>query len=227
MRTIIYKSVIVITVFLLLYTKLQAQLINWGNDLKQSRHLLHFNTGTEYGFTVGMGYHHLIPIKRFPLWVGGEISVPLGNLLADDFKIGIGAKVRIATLNHFKISASIQGISRRYHNELVTLYNFGSVFVGTIGFYQKKWFLGVEGGFDKAIVTNFKHSEWYKKNIYDKVQDGWYQPATGGNFYYVLQGGVSSKKFDFTLKAGKFIQQDFTFHPLLPVYGQVGINYRF
>ena len=59
------------------------------------------------------------------------------------------------------------------------------------------------------------------------MQDGWYEPATGGDFYYGLQGGFSMKKADITLKSGKILQQDFKSQPLLPFYGQLGLNFKF
>jgi len=221
------KSIIIIAAFSFFQNKIFAQVINWEHISKQNKHLLHVNVGAEYGVTAGLGYHHLIPIKKFPLWIGGELSLPAGNELTDDFKVRLGAQIRIAAFNHFQFSARVQGISRRYQNQSVTLFNFGSDFAGTLGYYKKHWFGSVEVGFDKAIVTHFKHSDWYKENIYDKVQDGWYEPATGGNFYYGLQGGYSMKKIDITLKAGKLLQQDFNSQPLLPFYGQLGANFRF
>lgn len=227
MKTITLKSII-ITAFVFFQTKVYAQVINWKNVSKQNMHLLHVNVGAEYGAIAGVGYHHLIPVKRFPLWIGGEFSVPFGNQsAADDFKMRFGAKIRISAFNHFQFSARIQGVARRYHNHSVTLFNFGSDFAGALGYYRKNWFLCVESGFDKAIVTNFKHSEWYKRNIYDNVQDGWYEPTTGGDFYYGLQGGFSMKKADITLKSGKILQQDFKSQPLLPFYGQLGLNFKF
>lgn len=228
MKKITIKSIIIIVAFSFFKNEVYAQVINWENISKKNMHLLHVDVGAEYGVIVGVGYHHLIPVKRFPLWIGGEFSVPFGNQLADDdFKMRLGAQIKIVAINHFQFSARVQGIARRYHNQSVRLFNFGSDLAGTIGYYRKKWFMSVESGFDKAIVTNFKHSDWYKNNIYDNVQDGWYEPATGGNFYYGLQGGFSMKKVDITLKAGKVLQQDFKSQPLLPFYGQVGINFRF
>lgn len=223
------SSVLIITIACITFiqTKTGAQVINWENVSKQTRHLLHVNTGAEYGITAGLGYHHRLPIKSIPLWIGGECSVPSGNQLTDDFKVRLGTQIRIVAFGHLHLSARVQGISRRYHNQSVRLFNFGSDLSGTIGYYRKKWFLGAESGFDKAIVTNFKHSEWFRENIYDYVQDGWYEPATGGNFYYGLQAGYSLKKIDITVKAGKILLQDFKSRPLLPFYGQVGVNVSF
>ena len=228
MKTVTIKSIIIIIAFVFSQNIIYAQVINWKNISTQNKHLLHINAGVEYGAIAGVGYHHLIPIKRFPFWIGGEFSVPSGNQLADDdFKVRLGGQIKIVEFNHFQFSARIQGIARRYHNQSVRLFNFGSDLAGTMGYYRKQWFLGAEAGFDKAIVTHFKHTDWFKRNIYNNVQDGWFQPATGGNFYYGLQGGFSMNKVDITVKAGKVLQQDFKSQPLLPFYGQVGMNFRF
>jgi len=227
MKTITLKSLLIITAVSFIQNKIYAQVINWKNVSKQNKHLLHINAGAEYGVTAGFGYHHLLPVKKFPLWIGGEFSVPAGNGLTDDFKVRLGTQIKLVAFNHFQFSGRVQGLARRYHNQSVTLFNFGSDFAGTLGYYRKHWFWGTEAGFDKAIVTNFKHTEWFKRNIYNNVQDGWYEPATGGNFYYGLQGGYSMKKIDISLKAGKLLQQDFKSQPLLPFYGQLGVNFRF
>lgn len=227
MKNFTIKAILVAGVFSLSQDKVSAQVINWENVSKQHKQLLHVNAGAEYGVIAGIGYHHLLPVKKFPIWVGGEFSLPLGNELADDFKVKSGVQIRLASISHFRFSARLQAVSRRYHNSSVAVFNFGSDVAGTLGYYRRHWFLGAEAGFDKAIVSHFKHSAWYKKNIYNNVVDGWYEPATGGNFYYGLQGGYSLKKNDITLKAGKLLQQDFNSQPLLPFYGQLGVNFRF
>lgn len=227
MKSITLRSLIIFATFSFFQNEIYAQVINWNNISEQNKNLLHADVGAEYGITAGLGYHRFISIKNFPLWIGGEFSIPSGNQLGDDFKVRLGAQIKILTVNRFQFSARIQGITRRYQNQSVRLFNFGSDFAGSLGYYRKHWFLGTEAGFDKAIITNFKHSEWFKNNIYDSVQDGWYEPATGGNFHYGLQGGISMKKVDITLKAGKILQQDFESQPLLPFYGQLGLNFRF
>ena len=227
MKTFSIKASILFVVLFLIQKEMVAQVINWASVSTKDKQLLHVNAGVEYGLTAGLGYHHLIPIKNFPFWVGGEMSTPGGNKPIDDFKLKVGGQFRIAAFYHFQIAARVQGIARRYQNQSVTIFNFGSDVAGTVGYYRERWFIGAEAGFDKAIVTHFNHSDWYRKNIYDQARDGWYEPATGGNFYYALLGGYSMKKVDFTLKAGKLLQQDFKTQPMLPFYGQLGVNFRF
>jgi hypothetical protein len=84
---------------------------------------------------------------------------------------------------------------------------------------------GAEVGFDKAIVTHFKHSDLFKMN-FPGVKDGWYEPSTSGNIYYGVKAGYSIRKFDFFLKAGKLTERDLKTSPTLPVYAGFGINLR-
>jgi hypothetical protein len=81
-------------------------------------------------------------------------------------------------------------------------------------------------GFDKAIVTHFKHSQLYHE-MYPGIFDGWYETANGGNFYYGLQAGTSFGRSDITLRAGKVLTQDFKTAPLVPFFGQLGYTVKF
>ena len=85
---------------------------------------------------------------------------------------------------------------------------------------------GAEFGFDKAIVSHYKHTDLYKSN-YTEVKDGWYEPSVGGNYYYNLKGGYSFGKNDITIVAGKIISQDFMTKPLFPIFTQIGYNIKF
>lgn len=144
----------------------------------------------------------------------------------DDFKTKIGGEVLILNKSNLKGSISVNGIYRSYENPLVRLQNFGSELKGTFGYYEPKWFVAGEVGFDKAIVTHFKHSETYKETIFADVKDGWYEPATGGNFMYGIQTGYSFNKSDITFNIGMVTTQDFKTTPLIPYYLMLGYNHR-
>lgn len=201
-----------------------AQAFNW-NNLKTTKHILHVNISADYGLNYGVGYMYKLRSK-LPIVLNTEYSFPSGENITDDFKSKIGAQVDWFHTNNFHFVTKVQGVFRRYQNDYARLLNFGSDISGTIGYYKPKWFVSGEVGFDKAIVTNFKHSDAYKQN-YPNVQDGWFEPTTGGNFYYGVQAGLSRKKFDVYVKAGKLIQEDFRTSPLLPIYGQIGVNLKF
>lgn len=201
-----------------------SQSINWESLDKDQKHIFNINAGAEYGLTLGAGYGYHLKSKM-PIVLNFEYSFPAGNELTDDFKTKIGGYIRIYEVNNFQFSARIHGVFRRYENPYARLLNFGSDMAGIAGYYKHKWFIAGEAGFDKAIVTHFKHSAAYKQN-FPSVKDGWYEPATGGNFYYGLHSGFSFGQNDIYLKGGKVISQDFSTTPLLPYYLQVGYNIR-
>jgi hypothetical protein len=208
--------------FLFIESSVNAQNINWASLQKNQRHIINVNAGLDYGLTYGAGYGFQLKTK-LPFVINGEYSFPSGNEIFDDLKAKVGGAIRLAKINNFQFSAKLHGVFRRYENTLTRLVNFGSDMSAAAGYYKRKWHVAGEFGFDKAIVTNFKHSQIYKDN-FPLVKDGWYEPSTGGNFYYGIQTGISFKQHDIYLKAGRVLTQDFKTKPLVPYYAQIGIN---
>lgn len=217
---------ILIALLTLLMGSVNAQTLNWANLKKENHHIINANFGMEYGTIYGLSYAYQINTRVFPIVANMEYSFPSGHNLFDDMKTKIGGQIRLIQYRHFQFSAKLHGVFRRHETELVRLLNFGSDFSGILGYYRPKWFFAGEFGFDKAIVSHFKHSNAYRDQ-HPQVVDGWYEPATGGNFYYGFQTGFSIKKQDIYLKAGKMYAQDFKTKPLLPFYGQLGVNFKF
>lgn len=220
------KNKIVILIALTFFIQIigYSQTINWNNLKKEQTHIINTNIGWDYSINYGVGYGYQIK-SELPIVLNIEFSVPSGNNLLDDVKSKIGGQIRVFQLNNFTFITKIQGIFRRYENPSVRLVNFGSDMSGTIGYYKPKWYIATEIGFDKAIITHFKHSQLAKDN-FPTIQDGWYEPSTGGNFYYGLQTGFSFKKHDIYLKIGKVLTQDFKTTPLIPYYAQLGYNIK-
>jgi len=202
-----------------------AQTFNWSSLKKDQKHILNLNVNSEYGITYGVGYNYHLRSK-LPIILNSEYSFPSGKNITDDFKTKIGGQVDLFQVGDFHFTAKLQGIFRKYENDYARLLNFGSDLSGTVGYYKKGWFVAGEIGFDKAIVTHFRHSDLYKSN-YPGVNDGWYEPSTGGNLYYGVQGGLSGRKVDVYLKAGKLTEQDFKTSPILTFHAQVGVNIKF
>ena len=182
--------------------------------------------GADYGITYGVGYSYRIKNKFLPAFAKIDFSIPSGENIFDDYKTKLGIQVRLAKVHNFQFSANINGVFRHYGNDYVKMSNFGSDFSGVAGYYRNKWFVAGEVGFDKAIVTHFNHTDMYR-DVYPGVIDGWYEPSTGGNFYYGIQSGFTYRNYDLTVRAGKLITQDFKTEPMLPFFGQVGVNVRF
>lgn len=200
-----------------------AQILNWASLQKEQRHIASINLGLDYGVTLGIVYGYQLKTK-LPIVAGIEYSLPSGKKIGDDFKTKVGGQIRWIRVGDFQFSTKVQGVFRRFENSYVRLNSFGSDLSGVMGYYKPKWFLAGEVGFDKAIVTHFKHSDLMKENF--PTKDGWYNPATGGNFYYGVQSGFSWRSHDLTIKVGKIITQDFKTEPLLPFYVQLGYNLK-
>lgn len=214
---------VILWFFFLCSFHINAQTVNW-NDTKQQKHLANIHLDADYALGYGIGYSYRLTSKR-PVFLNAEYTAPFGKKLADDNKIKTGAQVHWLQSGHFHLTSKLQGVFRRYHSDYARLLNFGADLSVTGGYYQRRWFIGGELGFDKAIITHFKHSALYKES-FPGVKDGWYEPSTGGNIYYGILGGWSGKNNDVYLKLGKLVQQDFNSSPMLPVYGQIGLNIK-
>jgi hypothetical protein len=201
-----------------------SQSINWRNLNKTQKHIFSVNTGIEYGLILGAGYGYQLKSNR-PIVLGLEYSFPTGNNVFDDFKTKMGALVKIYQTGNIHYSVKIQSLFRQYQSDFVRLINVGSDQSVIAGYYSKKWFVAGEAGLDKAIATHFKHSESFKE-IYPMVRDGWYEPSTGGNFYYTLLAGFSFGKMDAYMKAGKLVTEDFRSEPMIPFTVQLGFNIK-
>ncbi|WP_345992539.1 hypothetical protein AAEU33_10475 [Chryseobacterium sp. Chry.R1] len=219
------KLYIKIAFFILICNVVKSQTVNWAGLENGERHILNANIGAEYGAVFGLGYGYKFHGKLFPTIVNIEVSTPAGEDLFDDFKTKAGAHVRWIKVGDFHFSTKVQGVFRKFENENVQLLNFGVDMSGTIGYYRRRWFGALEIGFDKAIVTHFKHSDHYRE-IYPAVKDGWYEPATGGNFYAAIQGGYTFSNQEIYLKIGGIVSQDLKTKPQLPYLLQVGYNYK-
>lgn len=214
------------TIFVVLFQSLVAQDFNWANIKSDQKHILSLNTGWDHSLVYGAAYSYHIK-SSVPILLNLTYSFPSGKKMLDDFKSKIGGQVNILSVDRFRFIASAHGLYRKYASPFVRLQNFGCDLKGVFGYYRSGWFLSGESGFDKAIVTHFKHSQVFEENIYADVKNGWYEPATGGNFYYGIQTGISVKNSDLILKMGKLVTQDFMTTPLVPFYAQLNLNFKF
>lgn len=219
------KTLISIISLCFLITPVFSQNINWRNLKTDQKHMAHIATGWDYGLVYSLGYSYQLKFKM-PLLLQASYSAPSGGQVLDDFKVKLGGQIRLYKINNFQFSASFYTIYRRFQNPLVRLQNFGGETSLVAGYYKPRWFIAGEFGFDKALVTHFKHSDSFKKFIYANVQDGWAEPSTGGNFYYGLQTGISFRKSELILKAGLMREQSFQQTPLIPYYLQLGYNLK-
>jgi hypothetical protein len=205
---------------LLLATTAGAQPLNWGGSTADANRIVYLQAGLDYGLTYGGGFGYRLSTK-LPVVLSAEYTFPSGGKLLDDFKVRIGGQIDLIQFGDVHVGAQVYGVFRRYESDFVRMNNFGCDVSGTVGYYRPGWFVAGEFGFDKAIVTHFKHGADYR-DVYPGVQDGWYEPATGGNYRYGFQTGVSFGRNGITLKAGRLSRQDWKATPTLPYYATLG-----
>lgn len=220
------KSLSLVITFMISGFVGKAQTINWAALRNDKQNTINITIGVDHSVAYGLSYGRSVKVLNLLVIAGAEFFMPSGEQVLDDFKSKIGGHIQWVNFNGFRFSTRIQGVFRRNQNDFVRMLNFGSDLAAVAGFYQSKWFIAGEAGFDKAIVTHFKHTELYRTKYADVV-DGWYEPATGGNFYYGIQAGVNFKSHGISLKGGYVLSQDFKTKPLVPYYAQVGYSLNF
>lgn len=202
-----------------------SQNINWRSLGEDRKNIMQLNFGYDYGVTAQLGYSRTFTLI-VPVAVGLDFSVPMGDVLLDDFKARIGGQVEIVQAGAFSATVKITSNFRRYQTQLVRIVSFGSDFAAVVGYYKSTWYAAGEFGFDKAVTSNFKHSD-IMRAYYPAIRDGWYVP-TGGNFYYGIQGGKTiGESLELTLRLGATRAQFNDEGAVLPYYAQLGLGVKF
>ena len=202
-----------------------SQNINWRSLDNGQTNIMQFNFGYDFGATSQVSYNYYIDGFR-PITLGLDYSLPMGNVLFDDFKVRYGAQIEIAEWEGFSLTAKIYSNFKRYKTALVRTITFGSDFSVVAGYYTSTWNAALEYGFDKSIISHFKHSDIMKENV-PAVKDGWYIP-TGGHHYYGIQGSKTiGETFDVSLRLGQTKAQFKDEEAILPFYLQLGLGIRF
>lgn len=221
-KTSCIRNVLSVLVFLSIEQSVRAQVNNWSPDNKDKQHIAGTAFGADFGVVSSFVYGYKTRMLKRPVIAGVEFSFPYGEKMMDDWKVKVGGQIKLIGTGPLAFSARVQFVTRRYQNDLVKMFGFGSDMALTAGYYKRGWFVAAEAGFDKAIVTQLRHTEKMRDNY--AARDGWYM-ATGGNFYYGIQAGVhAGRRWLFYLRGGKVMEQDLKHSPNLPLYAQIGIN---
>src|SRR5690606_15136953 len=92
------------------------------------------------------------------------------------------------------------------------------------GYFRRRWFAGLEAGFDSQLTTHAAHTDAYRERVYADVEDGWYG-AFGGVIRAGVQVGATLGRTDVVLRAGRpwLANGD---PALLPGYATLGVAHR-
>ncbi len=202
-----------------------AQNINWRSLRDDQRNIVQLNAGYDFGVTAQVGYSRSLTIVK-PVVFGLDYSFPMGNDLLDDFKVRLGAQVELVEIGGFSATVKILSNLRRYQTDFVRIVSFGSDFAGVAGYYTPTWYAAGEFGFDKAVTSYLKHSDFLRA-MFPAIRDGWYVP-TGGHYYYGIQGGKTlGESLDLSLRVGATDAQFNDEEAVLPYYLQLGLGMKF
>lgn len=217
------KTLIVTLGLLTATTAAHAQELNLSSvDAEPNR--VHVTTGAEHGFVAGAGYTRVLPFLDRHLALTGEAIFPWAGVDLSDYKLRARALVPLVGTTHVKLAASVSPILRSTKNDVGRMTNAG-VDMGLVGgYYARRWFVGLEAGFDALLSTHVAHSAEYRDQAFMDAKDGWYS-NTGGNLRGGVQGGIAVGRYDVTLRAGQ-IRDVSGGKPMLPFYGSLSVDAR-
>jgi hypothetical protein len=200
-----------------------AQLVNWRRVDRGSPRLVNASAGVEFGATAGLSFGQRIPGRRSVL-LGTEFSAPAGRNVVDDFVVRQGLQAEI--LHHGDLSATIRwyGTYGRLDMALVRINSFGSDLGMVAGYASRRWQLGAEVDFRKAIATHVRHKQDVG-GAASPLVSGWYVP-TGGNLLYGIRSGVHLGRAALMVRGGGIVTQAFTARLTVPVYASVALGFH-
>tara|TARA_B100000683_G_C12447588_1_gene538744 strand:- start:702 stop:1358 length:657 start_codon:yes stop_codon:yes gene_type:complete len=217
------KKYIIILISLFILTGAQAQNINWNHNT-YGNHFISLGASYDYGAIVYASYYK--SLNKLPFLLGGEISMPMGHELMDDFKVKLGGQYLFVDGEYIKVAGTAKGIIRRYENDYVRSWGFGAEFGVMAGYYRDKWHVGYEINFDKSVTTHLKHTDKMKE-VYPDIQDGWILPA-GGNWEFGVYAGCNlGKNLTLSFRSGATNAQKKDEDALLPIYTKIEFIHRF
>ncbi len=199
-----------------------AQELNFAALRPDEPHVVRAGIGLEDALVVTLGYGHVLSFRGRPLALTADVDmVPVH---AADWRVRTGAVAPIASWGRWTAGAAVLGIVRNASNQVNTMTNVGAQTSLMGGFYDRRWFVAAEGGVDWATATYIRHSEQYRRLVYDGARDGWYSNA-GASLVYGLSGGYSFRRFDLVARVGQ--RRDLELQTwLMPLYATLAINLR-
>jgi hypothetical protein len=193
--------------------------------LDAGRNRVFATVGIDPAIITSLGYARVVPVAGHNIQFAGEAGVVAAGVDARDFQARLEMQSSIVKWKSVQVGGSATFITRGTENVIYSGLNFGADFTGSAGVYREGWFTAAQFGFDKAVVTHIKHSDWYRDNFYADAKDGWYLNA-GGTFHYGLVSGITIGNAELVAQAG-FLRTE-KFNDLTPpMYASMGLGFDF
>jgi hypothetical protein len=182
--------------------------------------------GIDPAIVTTVGFSRVVPIYGQRFQIAADIGIA-GAQLDDprDYRARLSVMTSILHWRSLHFAGSATFITRGTENSIYRGFNFGADFTGTAGVYRPGWFIAGEFGFDKAVITHVKHSDWYRTYFYADAKDGWYLTG-GGTFHYGVNAGVAFGPFEVGGRFGWLRTEDL--NELTPsLFGSLGVGIGF
>jgi hypothetical protein len=200
-----------------------AQAIDVG-ALDPGTSVVTVTTGADHGLVIGAGYARAVAVADRPIVLGGDLTVPWGDLDVGDFRLGAGARTPIVAHDRWRLLGGLAATVRGTRNSAARMIDVGADVSMVAGRYAPRWFAAGELGFDWAITTHVAVTDAYRMKVYADARDGWYGNA-GGLLRAGVQAGLSFGRHDLILRAGRLLDVGGN-APMLPIYGTLTFDAR-
>jgi hypothetical protein len=181
--------------------------------------------GSDPALVTTLGYSRVVPVMGHRFQLGGEVAVGATGFDVRDSRARLGVQTSIVSTGPLHLTGSAAFVTRTTENSVYRGLNFGADVGGTVGVYRNRWFVAGEAGFDKAIITHIRHTDWYRDNFYPGARDGWYLTG-GGTARYGFAAGVAIGPVELVGRAGWLLTEKRN-ELLTPGYATLGVGVGF
>lgn len=181
--------------------------------------------GADPALVTTIGYGRVVPVLGHRFQLGGEVAIGATGFDVHDSRARLQVQTSIVSTGPLHLTGSAAFVTRTTENSIYRGLNFGADVAATVGVYRRGWFVAGEAGFDKAIVTHIRHSDWYRDNFYPGARDGWYLTG-GGTARYGFTAGVTIGGVELAGRAG-WLRTEHRNELLTPGYATLGAGFGF
>lgn len=233
-------KVLIILFGLMLHTGSIAQIhITQGRDT--SKHQAFISTGIEPHWVSTIGYtNHVALNDKVNLYLGASLKVPIIILTSGAWRANIITGTSWNINKRWSTSTILAFYLAHDHNRAGAMNGIGTEFRIVPLHRGKKWFKGIDIGWQHTAFTHIKHSEEAKETFQERytedfqnvngLKDGWYA-STANRFRIGFLGAMKIKQYTITASAGGLWilqRQGIAFgfaHAQIPFYIETGLQY--
>ncbi|MCR9163355.1 MAG: hypothetical protein ACE37F_20480 [Nannocystaceae bacterium] len=159
-------------------------------------------------------------------FVSGSFDLPMAQPDFGDWRLRAGFRMEVARWKGLALPVRLDGTVRMLTNRSVRALGLGTELTVAPGWYARRWFAGAELAWDQGWGAHLRHSDAYRRVVYQDVQDGWVRLPGRTLRYGARVGGLPVSWLEIWLRAG--YEQHGRFDQIAPpLYAIVGTSVRF